>query len=53
MKRVAVPYKLNKERNFAIDLEHLATLVNEKTSFIYIINPTNPMGTVFSREHMS
>lgn len=53
MKRVAVPYKLNKERNFEIDLEHMATLVNEKTSFIYIINPTNPMGTVFSREHMS
>jgi tyrosine aminotransferase len=52
MKRVAIPYKLKKESNFEIDLEHLASLVNEKTSFIYIINPTNPMGTVFSRNHM-
>jgi tyrosine aminotransferase len=52
MKRVAVPYKLKKESNFDIDLEHAASLVNERTSFMYIINPTNPTGTVFSKSHM-
>ena len=50
--RKAVPYRLLREKNFEIDLEHVASLVNEKTSFMYVINPTNPMGTVFSRKHM-
>jgi len=52
MKRVAVPYKLKKHSNFDIDLEHAASLVTPKTSFMYIINPTNPTGTVFTRAHM-
>ena len=30
----------------------MKTLVNEKTQFIFIINPSNPMGTVYSRKHM-
>jgi aspartate/methionine/tyrosine aminotransferase len=52
MKRKAVPYKLKKNCNFEIDLQHAASLINERTSFMYVINPTNPMGTVFTRTHM-
>jgi tyrosine aminotransferase len=52
MKRTAITYRLKKDSNFEIDLEHAATLITEKTAFIYVINPTNPMGTVFSRQHM-
>ncbi len=48
----AVPYKLRKDRNFEIDLEHAQGLINEKTQFIFIINPTNPMGTIFTSAHM-
>ncbi len=44
----AVPYKLRKDKNFEIDLEHAATLVNEHTQFMFVINPSNPMGTIFS-----
>lgn len=52
MKRKAITYKLKKDQNFEIDLEHAATLITDKTAFIYVINPTNPMGTVFTRKHM-
>lgn len=52
MKRKAVSYRLKKEQNFEIDLEHAASLITDKTAFMYVINPTNPMGTVFSRQHM-
>lgn len=44
-------YKL-KENTFEIDLEHVKTLITPKTQFIFVINPSNPMGTVFSLEHM-
>jgi len=28
------------------------SLVNQNTQFIFVINPTNPMGTIFSEDHM-
>lgn len=45
-------YKLNPEKGFQIDLEHLATLVDEKTRFLWIVNPSNPCGSIFPRSHM-
>jgi tyrosine aminotransferase len=48
----AVPYKLVKERNFEMDLVDAQSKVNHNTQFIFVINPTNPMGTIFSEEHM-
>ena len=50
--RKAIAYKLNKEKNYEIDLEHAASLITERTAFIYVINPANPLGTVFSKAHM-
>lgn len=45
-------YKLKSEKNFEIDLEHAGSLVNDRTQFIFVINPSNPMGTIFSLKHM-
>lgn len=49
-KRHAIPYKF--KANFEIDLEKLSTQVTDKTTFIYVINPSNPAGSVFSVKHM-
>jgi tyrosine aminotransferase len=46
-------YRLNASKNYEIDLEHLATLVDKQTRFLYVVNPSNPLGTVFSQSHMN
>ena len=48
----ARPYRLLPDRNFELDLAHVQSLINDKTKFIFVINPLNPMGSVFSRAHM-
>lgn len=45
-------YRLLKEKTFEIDLEHLKSLADDKTKFVYIVNPSNPMGSVFSKQHL-
>jgi tyrosine aminotransferase len=45
-------YRLLEDHNFEIDLEHAKTLIDGRTKYIYVINPSNPMGSVFSRKHM-
>lgn len=35
-----------------MDLEHLESLIDEKTAAIVINNPSNPCGSVFSRSHL-
>jgi len=52
MKRVAKTYKLKHDNNFEVDLEHVKSLVTDKTQFLFVINPSNPMGTIFSKSHM-
>ncbi len=39
-----VPYK-----DWHYDLDALASLVNERTKIIYLANPNNPTGTIFTR----
>lgn len=46
-------YRLKNEKSFEIDLEHLSTLVDAKTRFLWVVNPSNPTGAVFSKQHMS
>ncbi|HEY9775501.1 MAG TPA: histidinol-phosphate transaminase [Planktothrix sp.] len=36
-------------RNYEFDLEAIAAAVNEKTKIIYLCNPNNPTGTIFTR----
>lgn len=44
-------YKLKPDQDWEIDIEQLKTLVDSKTKAIYIINPSNPCGSVFSKKH--
>jgi aspartate aminotransferase len=45
----AVPIRLREERDFGLDLDELASLVNERTKLIILNSPQNPTGAVFSR----
>lgn len=45
-------YRLIPEKNWEIDLIHLASLVDENTVAIVITNPSNPCGSVFTKEHI-
>lgn len=45
-------YNLRPEKNWEIDLDHLESLIDDKTATILINNPSNPCGSVFSRNHL-
>jgi histidinol-phosphate aminotransferase len=45
-----VPYKTVPYRNWHYDLDALAKAVTEQTKIIYLANPNNPTGTIFTRE---
>jgi len=40
------------KKNWEIDLKHLESLIDEKTQAIIANNPSNPCGSIFSKEHM-
>ena len=44
-----VAYRTVPYRGWHYDLEALAAAVNEKTKIIYLANPNNPTGTIFTR----
>lgn len=44
-----VKYRAVPCRNWRIDLPALAAAVNDRTKIIYLANPNNPTGTIFSR----
>jgi histidinol-phosphate aminotransferase len=44
-----VPYRTVPYSNWHYDLDALAEAVNEHTKIIYLANPNNPTGTIFSR----
>ena len=50
MGAVPVRYSLAEENDFQIDLDELEGLVTEKTKAIVIINPSNPIGSMFTLE---
>eukprot|EP01117_Protostelium_nocturnum_P011608 TRINITY_DN4215_c0_g1_i1.p1 TRINITY_DN4215_c0_g1~~TRINITY_DN4215_c0_g1_i1.p1 ORF type:complete len:418 (-),score=149.62 TRINITY_DN4215_c0_g1_i1:197-1450(-) len=45
-------YRCLPNRNWEIDLDHLSSLVDENTAAILVNNPSNPTGSVFSKEHL-
>jgi tyrosine aminotransferase len=45
-------YNLDPKKDWDIDLEHLESLIDSKTKVIVVNNPSNPCGSVYSREHL-
>src|SRR5579883_217295 len=44
-----VPYRTVPYKNWTYDLEALAEAINERTKIIYLANPNNPTGTMFTK----
>lgn len=49
---VAVPYELLPQNGFLPQLDHLETLVTDRTRVIIVNSPSNPLGVVYDRETM-
>ncbi|XP_033104303.1 tyrosine aminotransferase-like [Anneissia japonica] len=45
-------YRLLPEKNWEVDLSHLEELIDDKTRCIVVINPSNPCGSVYDKEHL-
>lgn len=45
-------YDLLPEKNWQVDVAHLESLIDENTKAILVNNPSNPCGSVFSKEHL-
>eukprot|EP01102_Stenamoeba_stenopodia_P007962 TRINITY_DN224_c0_g2_i2.p1 TRINITY_DN224_c0_g2~~TRINITY_DN224_c0_g2_i2.p1 ORF type:complete len:417 (-),score=50.40 TRINITY_DN224_c0_g2_i2:144-1394(-) len=45
-------YRLLPEKNWEIDIEHLKTLIDSNTRAILVNNPSNPCGSVYTKEHL-
>src|SRR6201997_4022952 len=46
----AVPIQLREERDFGLDVNELAALINDRTRLIILNSPQNPTGGVLSKE---
>lgn len=45
-------YELNPDQDWQVKLEDLTRVANKRTRAILVNNPSNPCGSVFSRDHM-
>ncbi len=45
-----VTYNLKEENDYQIDMEELESKITDRTRMIVIVDPSNPTGSVFSRE---
>ncbi len=45
-------YDLLPDRDWEVDVEHLSSLADERTRAVVVNNPSNPCGSVYSREHL-
>ncbi|XP_068242081.1 LOW QUALITY PROTEIN: tyrosine aminotransferase-like [Palaemon carinicauda] len=46
-------YNLLPEKNWEVDLAMMESLIDEQTKAIVVNNPSNPCGSVFSKEHLT
>ncbi|KAJ7997760.1 hypothetical protein DPEC_G00215470 [Dallia pectoralis] len=45
-------YKLLPEKSWEIDVQHLESLIDNRTACLIVNNPSNPCGSVYSKEHL-
>ncbi|KAM8861171.1 tyrosine aminotransferase [Synchiropus picturatus] len=45
-------YNLLPDKSWEVDLQHLESLIDERTSCLIVTNPSNPCGSVFPEEHL-
>uniref|UniRef100_A0A8C5FZ78 Tyrosine aminotransferase n=1 Tax=Gouania willdenowi TaxID=441366 RepID=A0A8C5FZ78_GOUWI len=45
-------YNLLPEKSWEADLQHMESLIDERTSCLIVTNPSNPCGSVFTKEHL-
>lgn len=45
-------YRLDPNNDWNAELDHMRSLIDDKTAAILINNPSNPCGSVFSRDHL-
>ncbi|KAM4619431.1 tyrosine aminotransferase [Polymixia lowei] len=45
-------YNLLPEKSWEIDLQHMESMIDEKTSCVIVTNPSNPCGSVYGKEHL-
>ena len=45
-------YDLKPDDDWQVDLDHLASIVDDKTVAILVNNPSNPCGSVFDEDHL-
>src|SRR5881397_791631 len=46
----AVPIRLQEEKDFGLDIDELASLINDRTKLIILNSPQNPTGGVLSKQ---
>uniref|UniRef100_A0A673Z578 Tyrosine aminotransferase n=1 Tax=Salmo trutta TaxID=8032 RepID=A0A673Z578_SALTR len=45
-------YNLLPEKSWEIDLQHMESLIDDRTTCLIVNNPSNPCGSVYSKEHL-
>ena len=40
------------ERSWEVDIDHLESLVDDRTRAIVVNNPSNPCGSVYTKKHL-
>mmetsp|Transcript_1731 Transcript_1731/g.2551 ORF Transcript_1731/g.2551 Transcript_1731/m.2551 type:complete len:432 (+) Transcript_1731:67-1362(+) len=45
-------YNLKPEKGWEADIEHMESLIDEKTRAILVNNPSNPCGSVYTKKHL-